>query len=678
MVDKQKVDTGFVMDFAQLSKKDVEIAGGKGASLGEMTQAGISVPPGYVVLTAAFEQFLDETDLRQVIRAELAKVDQNAVHTADHASEQIQNLIKKEEVPENIKIAILASFKELNTTYVAVRSSATSEDCADNAWAGQLDSFLNTTEDTLLENVKNCWASLFTPRAIFYRIEKGLQESHVSVAVVVQKMVESESSGIAFSVHPVTEDYNQLIIEAGFGLGEAIVSGSITPDSYVIEKEPRKIIDINIAEQKKGIYRKLNQGGNEWRDISAVEGSKQVLTDEQILELSELILKIENHYSFPCDIEWAFEKGVFYIVQSRPITTLQQHAEVENLVDQLKNIEWVSDWSVASPVIDICTAPGTYYNGLHELFGVSISNVLITYRDGVASAKLSLPEYNYLGKVLAEKVQNIDFVRKWADNFKVSADKVMSRIQVTPEKLLEEMPPMNIYWKYGAYNVATKTVFNFLPDDFSEESKKLLEEARKYSETFYVDNSRVLSEMFKIIASKSGYATELVFMMTRDEIEHFRDNQILPDKNVLINRRKRSGMYLHDGKMQFLSGEEVDEVEMNLIHEFNGRELYGQTAYRGIVSGRCRIVQDFSNADIQEGEVLVTGMTNPNSVPLMKKVSAIVTDGGGVLSHAAIVSRELKKPCIIGTKIATHVLQDGDLVEVDADNGVVRVLDRVT
>ena len=230
----------YTLPFTSLTKSDAPTAGGKGASLGEMTNAGIPVPPGFVVLTSAFERFLDETDLRQEVSAELAKVDDGVVHTAERASEQIQTLIMSADMPSDIKNEIESTFKELGAEFVAVRSSATAEDGAENAWAGQLDSFLNTTEATLIENVKRCWASLFTPRAIFYRIEKGLKDSHVSVAVVVQKMVESESSGIAFSVHPVTEDPNQLIIEAGWGLGEAIVSGSITPDSYVVEKEDRK------------------------------------------------------------------------------------------------------------------------------------------------------------------------------------------------------------------------------------------------------------------------------------------------------------------------------------------------------------------------------------------------------------------------------------------------------
>ncbi len=226
----------YTKTFEELGKSDAAVAGGKGASLGEMTKAGIPVPPGFVVLTDAFERFLDETDLRQEVAAQLASVDPTVVHTAERASEQIAGLIREASMPNDIADEIVSAFTALDAPLVAVRSSATAEDGAENAWAGQLDSYLNTTRETLLQNVQRCWASLFTPRAIVYRIEKGLAESHVSVAVVVQKMVTSEVSGIAFSVHPVTEDPNQLIIEAGLGLGEAIVSGSITPDSYVVEK----------------------------------------------------------------------------------------------------------------------------------------------------------------------------------------------------------------------------------------------------------------------------------------------------------------------------------------------------------------------------------------------------------------------------------------------------------
>jgi len=322
-----------VRDFKGISKENVDLAGGKGASLGEMTQAGISVPPGFVVLSAGFEQFIKEANLEAEIDAALDEVDTEEVHTVEEASERIQASIIGAEMPKDIEKEILKNFKKLDARFVAVRSSATAEDSASAAWAGQLDSFLNTTKDTLLENVKKCWASLFTPRAIFYRFEQKI-EGRISVAVVVQKMVNSEESGIAFSVHPVTEDPNQLIIEAGLGLGEAIVSGQITPDSYVVDKEDWHMIDVTVSEQAKGLFR-LQKGGNEWKDLGE-KGHEQVLDGKEILDLAKLIVKIEKHYGFPVDVEWAKEKGELFIVQSRPITTLTPKTEDDEVKKKLK------------------------------------------------------------------------------------------------------------------------------------------------------------------------------------------------------------------------------------------------------------------------------------------------------------------------------------------------------
>ncbi|MCG2698512.1 phosphoenolpyruvate synthase, partial [Candidatus Parcubacteria bacterium] len=219
----------FIKTFKQLTKKDVNIAGGKGASLGEMLNNKMPVPPGFVVLAGAFDRFLQETDLTQDIEAQLEKVNYDDVNSVDRASNVIRDLIHDAKTPEDLEKYIVGGFKKMKCKLVAVRSSATAEDSSVASWAGELESYLNTTEKTLLANVKKCWSSLFTPRAIFYREEKDLRETHVSVAVVVQEMVESEISGITFTVHPVTQDKNQLIIEAGWGLGEAIVSGSITP-----------------------------------------------------------------------------------------------------------------------------------------------------------------------------------------------------------------------------------------------------------------------------------------------------------------------------------------------------------------------------------------------------------------------------------------------------------------
>lgn len=310
----------FTKSFKHLSKNDVGIAGGKGASLGEMTQAGIPVPPGFVVLAPAFDRFLEETDIDVEIEAIFRKVKHSDVNSVEIASEKIRALILDAEMPKDLQKEIMGEFGKLKAPFVAVRSSATAEDSSTTSWAGELESYLNTTKKTLLENVKKCWASLFTPRAIFYRFEKKLHKDKVSVAVVVQKMVQSEVSGIAFTVHPVTKDYDQMVIESGFGLGEAIVGGMITPDTYIVHKHNFSILDINISEQNIMIVK--SNKGNIQKSISKAKGSKQKISGSYIVKLAKLCRDIEKHYKKPQDIEWALEKKKLYVVQSRPITTL--------------------------------------------------------------------------------------------------------------------------------------------------------------------------------------------------------------------------------------------------------------------------------------------------------------------------------------------------------------------
>ena len=306
--------------FHQLSKRDVAIAGGKGASLGEMTQAGLNVPPGFVVLAPAFDRFLEETDLDAEIEARLKAVNKKDLNTVDRASNEIRAIIAKTKMPKDIEAEILADFKKLKAKFVAVRSSATSEDSKTASWAGELETYLNVTERDVIKQVMKCWSSLFTPRAIFYRFEKKLHKTKVSVAVVVQKMVQSEISGIAFTVHPVTKDPNQMVIEAGFGLGEAIVGGMVTPDTYIVHKDDFSILDINVSQQAFAIVKTAK--GNLNKKLSPAQGGKQKLAGRQIVELAEICKRIEAHYAHPQDIEWAMEKGRFYITQSRPITTL--------------------------------------------------------------------------------------------------------------------------------------------------------------------------------------------------------------------------------------------------------------------------------------------------------------------------------------------------------------------
>lgn len=311
---------GYTKNFKELSKNDVAIAGGKGASLGEMTGAGLAVPPGFVILAPAFDRFLNETDLDVEIEARLKEVNKKDLNTVDRASNEIRAIIAKTKMPKDLAQEILADFKKLKSKFVAVRSSATSEDSKTASWAGELETFLNVTEKDVVKYVLKCWSSLFTPRAIFYRFEKKLHKTKVSVAVVVQKMVQSEISGISFTVHPVTKDHNQMVLEAGYGLGEAIVGGMVTPDTYIVHKDDFSILDINVSQQAFAIIK--TPKGNISKKLSPSQGGRQKLTGRQIVELAKICKQIEHHYQHPQDIEWAFEKNKFYITQSRPITTL--------------------------------------------------------------------------------------------------------------------------------------------------------------------------------------------------------------------------------------------------------------------------------------------------------------------------------------------------------------------
>ncbi len=310
----------FTKDLKQLSKNDVDIAGGKGASLGEITRAKILVPSGFVVLASAFEKFLEETDINVEIDALWDRIDTRDTENIEENSEIIRDIILRKKFPEDLDKEILAAFGKLKAKYVAVRSSTTAEDSEVDAWAGQLESYLYITRNNLLEGVQKCWASLFTPRALFYRTERKLQKKQISVAVVVQKMINSEVSGVCFTVHPVTQDKNQMIIEACWGLGEALVQGIITPDNYVIEKSALSLVDINVNLQEKQIVKKGKGSGA--LAVSKTKRQKQKLLGRQIIELAKICKRIEQHYKKPQDIEWALERGKFYILQSRPITTL--------------------------------------------------------------------------------------------------------------------------------------------------------------------------------------------------------------------------------------------------------------------------------------------------------------------------------------------------------------------
>ena len=686
----------FIKPFRQLSKKDIVQAGGKGASLGEMMQAGIPVPPGFVVSASAFEKFLEETDLNVEIDSILHSVNHKKIHTIEDASEKIRALILDAKMPKNVAIEVQKFFKELGARYVAVRSSATAEDSLSAAWAGQLESYLNTTEKNLLENVKKCWASLFTPRAIFYRFEKGLHKQRISVAVVVQKMVKSEKAGIAFSVHPVTQDRNQLIIEAAHGLGEAIVSGQVTPDSYVVEKSPRRIIDKNVNVQTKK------------------QGKKQVLLDKEILELAKIILRIENHYNFPCDIEWAYEKKKFYIVQSRPITTLQDTSQNERkIIDYIKSHRWffgvrrIDDWLLFYSV-EKCDG---YVKYVKKEYGIEFAEAVfmpsqkdyslraINFEQAKDFHVLSREKILKNPQILISYIKNNELLYR---NIRKKRKKLIQMINKSDYHKSKELfkKIISLYEIVSAqfliiFSLALKLIDN------GANLKNIKGIIRKYgawkNAARFKEEATIedLFYFFRFLTNKKNLKLDPLLLMkflTLNEVETWLDEKLTDAeiKNIIISRKKYGFIHLNlkDEKREVIDNPiEISEIRnyfLRLSEESkklqNNKEIKGQTVYNSdkIITGQVVVIENKtelkSKKHLIDNKILVAIQTTPHYIPYMKKVKAIITDEGGITCHAAIVAREMRKLCIVGTKIATQVLKDGDLVEVDATKGIVRIL----
>ena len=426
--------------FKELSKGDVGIAGGKGANLGEMTQAGLPVPPGFTVTTPAYRRFTEATGILDQIKGLIHDLDVDDNAALLQAAEDAKLIVVAAEMPKDVADLIAGAYKELckqegEELYVAIRSSATAEDTAEASFAGMNETFLNVRgEKDVLEAVKKCWASLYGARVIFYRVKRGFESWGMEMGVVVQKMVDADKAGVAFTEHPSTGAPDQLIIEAAFGLADPVVAGQVSPDYYLIDKNTLSVLDKQIKIKK---FKRVRRDGRTVDiDLPKEEGSRQVLTEDEIIQVAKVCRDIHNHYGSGQDIEWAIEKEKVYIVQSRPITT------------------------------------------------------------GLAEA---------LGEVTAEQAEVL---------------------------------------------------------------------------------------------------------------------------------------------------------------------LRGLGAAPGRGSGEVRILRNVEDgARLKEGDVLVTVMTAPDWVPLMRKASAIVTDQGGMTCHAAIVSRELGIPAVVGTDTATSILKDGTLVTVDGRSG---------
>jgi pyruvate,water dikinase len=431
-----------VAGFEKIGRNDVGFAGGKGANLGEMTAAGLPVPHGFVIGAPAYAAFCDNSGLRSRIADRLAAVDVEDIDQLDRAATEIRSMIETGTLPNALEDTISEAYLSLGDgdsyVSVAVRSSATAEDTASASFAGMNETKLNVRGTiSLLDAVRKCWSSLFGARTIYYRAQKGFSQADMDIAVVVQRQIEATRAGVMFTIDPATGATDRLVIEGAFGLGESVVSGSVSPDRYVLSKDDLTIEKREVRHQEMEVIAAAN-AGTLTRELPPTRAERAVLSDAEARHIAELGVEIETHYGAPQDTEWAIDDaGEIWMLQSRPVTSTGEECEAES-------------------------------------------------------------------------------------------------------------------------------------------------------------------------AS---------------------------------------------------SGKEL---------------LKGLGAAPGVASGEVRVIGSREDsAELVDGEVLVTHMTAPDWVPLMRRASAIVTDSGGMTCHAAIVSRELGIPCVVGTVDATSTLRDGDSVTVDAGRGVV-------
>lgn len=680
------MQTPYTLQLEDIDGSQAAIGGGKGASLGELMRAGVRVPPGFVVTRSAFDLFMTTADPEHRVAGLLADVDAGRT-SASNAAQAIQELLSEATIPEGIASAIEAGIKILAVGSVSVRSSATCEDGAACAWAGQLETFLDIAPEDVVPRVRACWLSIFRAPALAYGAAHGYGAGEFGVAVVVQQMVSSEVSGIGFSVHPVTQEPDLRLIEACFGLGEAIVSGKIVPDQYVVRRGEREIVQNTRGEQRQGLFLEHGQPEPRWRDLGE-RGAEAKLSETQVLEYAGLLERIETHYGHPVDTEWALTGDEFHLLQARPITTLAREYR-EQIVDDSQ------PWSrlVRRPLTLLeVSIIGHWLDSRHadDDFGFHFDRHL-SIQDNASLATMFVPKDGF--EVALEHINNLD--------------------RTDRAQLIGLLERGREVYQRGFQQIERGDNFRDLDDAVEH-----FIEVGRYTTSFpattlialergHIDDSRVreLAEELRSHSLYPRYLSRLIEPIVQEMVSRlgFTELELAPELITWrelhrgdINRKtleERLDMVRADYRFvhQILGDEErlrfVTETGYLLMREMGQRQIIppndpdriaGQAAWPGVHRGRARVVlsSDPEGYELENGDVLVSIQSNPNLMPLLRHAGAIVTDDGGVACHAGIICRELKIPTIIGTGRATSTIHDGDLIEVDATAQVVRILER--
>lgn len=654
-----------VCSFAELKPSHFARAGGKATALARLLQAGFPVPRGFVLLTDAFESFLRANDLTDRISKSLARIAVNGDRSISSTSSEITMSICSSEIPSDILDEVRCHFGLLNAQRVAVRSSATAEDTTTAAWAGQLETYLNTRVSDLVANIRACWASLYAPRALFYGLRQNLIERPLSIAVIVQEMVDSDASGTLFTTSPTKPRSDEVLIEATFGLGEGLASGQITPDSYVVEKNARHVVSKEIRNKTRALFSDPtdNRQEKQWRHVSPHLSKTSVLSDRQIFELADYGLRIERHFGFPCDIEWAIKAGTFYILQSRPITASSAPAAIFQKTfardfclialevayrGETSSKPWIQGPSNPHlPYLLFERANGTIYVWFNK-DGADWTNASLKKR------ALNDPDFQQLVK--NNVLRSIAPIRPLYENPKPLPD---DKFHQFVNDYTEAYPWLDAMWRLASMT------------DEELGARNVLVDLRKRTERLSSGSDATIRQSLEAKFPQLG---ALSAMISYEELT----KNTIPNRNVL---QQRSDNFIYiDNKLHAGLTKEIAARQFSI--RFNDEQLpagvsqlSGISASSGKARGLVRKIMGHGDfGTILPGEILVSPMTMPDFIQEMSKAAAIVTDEGGSTSHAAITAREMNKPCIVGTIFATQILNTGDMVEVDADAGTVRKL----
>lgn len=691
----------FIKNIKDLTTQDFLSVGAKAANLSKMSKVGFSVSPAFVINAAAFFEFLKFNKLDKKIESALAKFSEKDLPAIEEFSQIISQEIIKSSLSINLQKEIESSFKILGAKYVAVRSSSSSEDSKGSAWAGQLDTFLQVKKSDLILNIKKTWASLFSVRAIFYRLANKQGKRKISVSVIIQKMVESEVAGIAFSLNPVNSNNLEILIEAAYGLGEAIVSGQVTPDRYFLVKKPLLLLEKEIVCQKK--YLKAGTL-NTWKKVANKMSDKSKLSEEQIFELAALVLRLESFFSYPIDVEWALEKGKFYIMQSRPITVLTK-VKKKNLYSYIESQKWF--WGIRPEKnLLLYSARGkSYRNFLQKDYGLEFTETfLLPLKRNLPVRTFNLWQTKVFHALSQDKLYKnprliLDYIKKSYDSYKqlellrkkicqkIDSDKY-SLVRILLLKILKEYELVNALF-----------IINFSLGMKLEENKKQLRNSKsllaahdKWRNTVAFYDEELLTDLFiaiEYLFSKSNLILEpkqLIYYLTKNEFQKFLQDKLslIKIKNIIKKRQKNSFIYLgfrnypkeiiDEAKLVKKIKKHFLKKEKSLLAK-DGDLLKGQVVYKSskIIKGKAILVKDkrslVKKSHLLKNKILLASQTTPHYIPYLQTVKAIVTEEGGLTCHAAILAREFKIPCLVGVRNVTKFFKDNDDVKIDMENG---------